>query len=196
MWVKSEYAGELAVLSAWVSMLVPWNVVRHASAPFESTVVFLRFALFEVQFRFPTRIAINNTEGETSIVDASRALAEAYPGSRVLGDLFVAVPPQTALFYEAPRLQQAGLVWSLSAMVFFGAFVLSLALYTNEAAVSEKLDVSEVRLMGALLLAGAVGSGVATVLYYLERPVVGTPIPVGVLVIGALGVVLLRTERV
>ena len=196
MWVKSEYAGELAVLSAWVSLLVPWNVAYQTRAPFDSTVVFLRFALFEVQFRFASQISINGTDGQQTMLDVPRALAETYPGTPLVGDIFVALPPQSALFFDAPRLQQAGLVWTLAAVAFLCALVLSIALYTREAAVSEYFDRSEVRLMGALLVAGAVGTAIATALYYLGRGVVGTPIPIGVLVIGALGVVLLQTERV
>ena len=75
MWVKSEYAGELAVISAWVSMLVPWNIAFQTKAPFQSTVVFLRFALFELQFRFASQITINDTQGETGMLDVPRALA-------------------------------------------------------------------------------------------------------------------------
>jgi len=196
MWVKSEYAGELAVISAWVSMLVPWNIAFQTKAPFQSTVVFLRFALFELQFRFASQITINDTQGETGMLDVPRALAETYPGTQVVGDAFVTTPPTSALFYDLASLQQAGIAWTVAALAFLAALALSIALYTREEAVRDALDVSEVRLMGALLVVGALGTGVATVLYYLQRGVVGTPIPVGVLLVGALGVVLLQTERV
>ncbi len=196
MWVKSEYAGELAVLSAWVSMLVPWNLVYHTGAAFESTVVFLRFALFEVQFRFASEIRINNTEGQQSTLDVPKALAETYPGTNVFGDVYLATPLEPALFYELPRLQQAGVAGLIAAGAFLGALVLSVALYLREEKVSTVLDGREVHLMGGLLVAGSLGTAVATVLYALQRTVAGTPIPIGVFVIGALGVVLLRTERV
>ncbi|MFC7134502.1 MULTISPECIES: DUF7549 family protein [Salinibaculum] len=191
MWVKSEYAGELAVLSAWVSMLVPWNVAFLTKAPFDSTVVFLRFALFEVQFRFPSELVFDGQQ-----LDVASALAETYPGTHFLGDAFLALPTAAITFYESPQLQQAGLAATGGALAFLAALALSVALYTREDAVADALDGREVQLMGTLLLAGAAGTAVATALYYLERGLVGTPIPVGVLVVGALGAVLLRTERV
>lgn len=198
MWVKSEYAGELAVLSAWVSLLVPWNIVYHTKAPLESTVYFLRFALFEIQFRAPSEITLNATDVGRGVqqVDVEAILAQQYPGTNLVGDFFLTTPPTSALFYETSRLQQAGWVWTVGALCFFAAFVLSLALYFREEAVSERLPLSEVRLMGALLGVGALGTLAATVLYYLQRSVVGFPIPIGALIIGFLAVVLLQTERV
>lgn len=191
MWVKSEYAGELAVLSAWVSMLVPWNVAFLTKAPVQSTVVFLRFALFEAQFRFPSEIIVGNQRA-----DVAGVLAETYPGTHFIGDAFLALPSDAITFYESPQLQQAGLAATGAALAFLAALALSVALYTREDAVTDALDGREVQLMGALLLAGAAGTAVATAMYYAERGIVGTPIPVGVLVVGALGAVLLRTERV
>ena len=105
-------------------------------------------------------------------------------------------PPTSALFYDLATLRQAGIAWTVAALAFLAALALSIALYTREEAVRDALDISEVRLMGALLVVGALGTGIATVLYYFQRGVVGTPIPVGVLLVGALGVVLLQTERV
>lgn len=201
MWVRSEYAGELAVLSAWVSMLLPWNVVwkgiEHAEFPVDSSVVFLRFALLELQIRGAGTIRANATAiGEgVQRIDASALLAQQYPGTEVFADFFVATPPGSALFYSSPHLFRASLAWTFGAVAFLSAFVLSLALYFREEQVREHIPVSEVRLMGGLLGLGVLGTAVATGLYYVGRDVAGTPIPVGVLVIAALAVVLLQTER-
>jgi uncharacterized protein (TIGR04206 family) len=197
MWVKSEYASELAVLSAWVAMVLPWNVVYFPNAAGGSTVVFLRFALVEIQVRAATIITlVNNRTGDVRRVAADGLLAQQFPGTELAADVFVTTPPTSALFYEAPELQQASLAWTVAAASFLLAFVLSLALYTKEEAVRERLPVDPVRLLGALLAAGTVGTALATWLYYLARDLAGTPIPVGVVIIGVLAVVLLRAERV
>lgn len=201
MWVRSAYASELAVLSAWVSMLVPWNVswklVDHAGFPLDSTVVFLRFALVELQFRSVATIRANTTGigGGVERLDTAGLLAQQYPGTELLAGFYVATPLEAATFYESASLAQASLVWTAGSVAFLLAFGLSLALYFREATVRERLPVSEVRLMGALLGIGAVATAAATALYHSGRDIVGTPLPVGVVVIGALALVLLQTER-
>jgi hypothetical protein len=191
MWVRSEYASELAVLSAWLAALVPWNVAYHARAPLDSTVFFVRFALVELQLRAASEIVV---DGEALDVDA--ALATQYPGTELVGDFFLTTPPTSALFYGSSGLGTAGWIWSLASLCFLAALALSLALYVREDAVRARLPVSEVRLMGVLLAVGALGTAAATVLYYTRREIVGVPIPVGVVVVGILAAVLLRTERV
>ncbi len=201
MWVRSEYAGELAVLSAWVSVLLPWNVswktVEHAAFPVDSTVVFLRFAFVELQLRGAGTIEANATAIGKGVerINASGLLAQQYPGTELVADFFVATPPGSALFYGSSTLFNAGLAWTVGAAALLVGFALSLALYAREEQVRERLPVSEVRLMGGLLGVSALGMAVATGLYYLGRDVAGTPIPVGVVIIAALAAVLLRTER-
>lgn len=46
MWVRSEYAGELAVLSAWLCSLMPW-VVTYVP---QGTQIRIHFGYFFVQF--------------------------------------------------------------------------------------------------------------------------------------------------
>jgi uncharacterized protein (TIGR04206 family) len=41
MWVKSEYAGEVAVLSTWLSALMPWSVSFLSAA--DGSAIWLRF---------------------------------------------------------------------------------------------------------------------------------------------------------
>ncbi|MFC6793876.1 hypothetical protein ACFQFH_05355 [Halobaculum halobium] len=50
VWVRSEYAGELAVLSTWVAALLPWNLFYGAVAG--GTVLFVRFPLFQIRYAF------------------------------------------------------------------------------------------------------------------------------------------------
>jgi len=192
MWVRSEYAGELAVLSAWIAVLLPWNVTYHDAAPpdGQATVYFFRFAFFEVQFRRPWAFELN---GETVI--ATEPLELTYAGWELFGNVFLATPPSSAMFYEE-TLAQASLAWSVAALGFLLAFALSLALYFREDAVAARLPVSAVRLMGGPLAVGALGSAVATVLFFRADATNGLSLPVGVLVVGVLAVVLLQTEQV
>lgn len=192
MWVRSEYAGELAVLSAWISVLLPWNITYQGSAPPDGlgTVYFFRFAFFEIQFRRPWVFEING-----DVTRATEPLDATYAGSQLFGNVFVTTPPSAASFYDG-ALGQASLLWAGAALVFAAAFLLSLALYFRENAVAERLPVSEVRLMGALLVVGALGTAAASVQYFTTDVTGGIPIPVGVIVVGVLGLVLLQTEAV
>lgn len=190
MWVRSKYTSELAVLAAWVSLLVPWNIVYHGDAPVGGTVVFLRFALFEIQIRDPGAFTLN---GQTVV--ASEPLELTYAGTELVGSFFITSPPGSLQFYDG-TLQQASLVWTVAAGVFILAFLLSLALYFRTEQTVDRLPTSEVRLMGLLLGVSALGLAGASAMYYLERSTMGIPIPVGVLVVGALSVVLLQTEEV
>jgi hypothetical protein len=219
MWVRSEYANELAVLSAWLSVLVPWNVTQHTrtdtlslldgllNADAESNIFFLRFPFLEIQLRRPggvnpDKFVQNGSveEGSTAAqrlkeADASEALDSAYAGTELIDGLFVTTPLTSMGFYDG-ALWQASLLWTIAALAFVLAFTLSLALYFREEPVADRLPVSAVRLMGTLLGIGALGTAGASVLYFLERDLVGFPIPAGVIVVGILATVLLQTEEV
>lgn len=192
MWVRSEYAGELAVLSAWIAALLPWNVAYQSSAPPDglATVYFLRFAFFEIQFRRPWVFEIN---GDVTV--AMEPLDLTYPGTQLFGNVYATLPSSSTAFYEG-TMGQASLLWTVAALAFALAFALSLALYFREEEVAEGLPVSEIHLMGALLAVGALGTGAASALYLTARDSTGIPIPVGAIVVGVLAVVLLRTEKV
>lgn len=196
MWVRSKYTSELAVLAAWVSLLVPWNVVYHSSATVEEfpavegTIFYLRFALFELQFRQQTAV-----DGEIAIENFDEFLDAQYAGTELFRGIYVTSPPTSSMVYDGTLLQ-ASLLWTVAAIAFALAFALSLVLYFRTEATVERLPVSEVRVMGTLLGVAAVAMAGSSWLYYLERDTVGTPIPVGVLVIGALSFVLLRMKEV
>lgn len=206
MWVRSAYTSELAVLAAWLSVFVPWNVAYFSrevdtfvpgealdafglSGSETTTMFVLRFPFFELQFRDET-LAFNGIG-----VDITDSLAGEYPGTALAGEIYLTSPPTSAAFYEG-ALWYASLLWTLAAVAFALALALSLALYFRTDWTLERLPASEVRVMGALLGLAALGVAGASLLYSLERDVVGTPIPVGVFVVGALAVVLLRTEEV
>jgi hypothetical protein len=192
MWVRSEYAGELAVLSAWLSVLLPWNITYHSNAPpnGEAAVYFFRFAFFEIQFRQPWVFEVN---GETTI--ATEPLELTYAGTQLFGDVFVATPVGSLQFY-GETLAQASVAWTLAAVGFGLAFALSLALYFREQEVSAALPVSEVQLMGGLLAVGALATAASTVLFFQADHTRGITLPVGVVVVGLLAVVLLQTEKI
>jgi hypothetical protein len=190
VWVKADYAEELSVLAAWLSLLLPWNVVYLAEGPLGSKLVFLRFPLAELQVRWASQISL---EGQD--LSAAPALVAQYPGTRLAGDVFLATPVQAMLHYNAGMFA-GSLAWTVGAVAILLAFGLSLWLYVAEDAVAARLPVDPVRLMGWLLAAVAGATAVATVFYWTSRNVAGVPIPVGVPIVGLLALALLRAERV
>ena len=159
VWVDREHAGALAVVSAWLAALLPWNVTYSSvGGPW---VLFIRFPFFE--FRYAN-------------VDGS-----------VFRSVLGAIQLRTG-----EGLELATRIWGLGALVILAALVLSVVYYTNQ----DRLEASRVhpvRLMGGLL-------GLATVLFAVSTVFVstggfgGTPIPVGVVLLGLLAVILLRAE--
>ena len=47
MWVRSEYAGELAVLSAWLCALLPWSVSYATPGDVEVFRIHFPYLLFQ-----------------------------------------------------------------------------------------------------------------------------------------------------
>lgn len=194
-WVRSEYAGEFAVISAWIAMVLPWNVVYHPDAPIDSTVVFFRFSVFELQLRFPTVF-----EAGDQLVSAANALATLYPGIRLFSGVFVTTPGGAISHYasleSASQYMYLGsYAWALGAVTLLCSFAVSVAFYLREEAFVERSPVDPVRLIGGLLAVATGATAAASVLYYLERDLAGVPIPIGVLIMGALATALLRVER-
>ncbi|MFW6017419.1 MAG: DUF7549 family protein [Halapricum sp.] len=188
-WVRSEYAGEFAVLSAWIAMVLPWNVVYHPDAPLDSTVVFVRFSIVELQVRFPVVFAVGD-----QLVSAANALATQYPGTQLASGLFVASPLGAVGHYDG-YMQLGSIAWALAAVVLVGTFAFSLAFYRREAAVIERSPVDPVRVIGWALAAATVATAAASVLYFLDRDLAGVPVPIGTLIMGALATAALRAEQ-
>lgn len=199
-WVRSDYAGELAVLSAWLSMVLPWNVVYQPAAPLNSTVVFFRFSVFELQVRFPFIFEFGG-----DIVTAAEALAIEFPGTKLIWGMFVTTPVGALSHYGEMAASRDGtgqflflgsVAWAVAAVVLVVALVVSVVLYLREAEFERRSPVDPVRLIGVLLGAATVATAAASVLYVLDSDVAGIPIPVGVVLMGVLSVTLLRVERV
>lgn len=194
-WIDEEYADEVAVVSTWLVTFLPWSVSYAAYTgdnPVESLLVFLRFPVFELQARFPGEVTV-----EGQVVDAGipETLAAKYGGIASIGSVHLGVPPLRLEAVEGTVLV-AHALWSVAAVLTVGLFVLSLAMYLREDAVSDLLPVGYVRLTSiafgvlTLVLVGA------TVAFALSDAGYGTPVPVGLPVIGAFAVLLWRAEQV
>lgn len=148
LWVRSEYAGELAVLSAWIAALLPWSVT--ATRALGGSLLLVRFPLFEVQYRIglPLGRAVD-------VVDPLSA-ASAQTGTTA------------ATGYD---------VWTAGALVVAAALSLSLAYYAAEERL-EAAPLDPVRTMGLLLLGGSVLLGAATVSLFGGFPGLTVPVGV------------------
>ncbi|WP_313690878.1 DUF7549 family protein [Halorarum halobium] len=175
VWVRSEYAPELAVLSTWLSVLIPWNVF-HGSVG-GGSILLVRFPLLEIQYAFGVPLA-----RATSLRDPLSAY-QLQAGQSVAG---------------------AYAAWLVGAGVLLVAVAVSVHYYREEAR-AESWSVDPVRLLGSLLTATGVVFGVASVLLTgglfgvdlgVGGGLAGTSIPLGVPFYLAFGVLLLRADRV
>lgn len=166
MWVRSEYAGEFAVLSAWLCALLPWslNVARGAEG-----LWLFRIHFVYLFFQFVPGVDLG--EGYVPWVFVHEGPGFPEGGGAVLG-------------YQ---------LWIAGAAVFTVALALSLVYYVYDDRLEERSPVDPVRVMGGLLIASAVPLTVAT--YYLATSLVGSTIPVGVPFMYVLGGLLLVAER-
>lgn len=165
MWVRSEYAGEFAVLSAWLCALLPWslNVARGEG------VWLFRIHFVYLFFQFVPGIDLG--EGYVPWVFVHEGAGFPDGGPAVVG-------------YQ---------LWIVGAAVFTLALALSVAYYVYDDRLEERSPVDPVRAMGGLLVAAAVPLAVAT--YYLASGLVGYTVPVGTLFMFVLGGLLLVVER-
>lgn len=132
LWVDAEYTDEFAVLSAWLGILVPWNITY--SALDIGNVLFVRFPLFQVRYTFGIPFA-----QAVSLSTAPGALA----------------------FQAGQTIAVAYRVWVLGAAIFGLALLLSIVMFVaDEQLDGVRVDFS--RVMGWLLLATAVVLTAAT----------------------------------
>lgn len=165
MWVRSEYAGELAVLSAWLGAFVPWEV-SLVSAIAGGNAVFVRFPFVEVRYALGLPV-----ERSTLLLDPVSAL----------------------VFYRGTAVVVGYRAWLVGAVLVAAALFLSVVYYSREERV-EAGPVDPVRLMGALLTGAGVSFAVAAYLI-ATRGLPAIPLPVGAVLLLVLGIVLLRVER-
>ncbi|MFB6184217.1 MAG: hypothetical protein ABEI96_06640 [Haloarculaceae archaeon] len=162
MWVRSEYAGELAVVAAWLAALLPWSV---SVVPQAYGLVVIRFVFFRVQY----------VTGASLSTNVSRPF------------LFVFQMPG---FHGTADLVTASEIWLAGAGVVALAVALSVVYYGFEERV-EASPVDPVRLMGGLLVVGALVHTVSLYLFFQAQPTY----PVGVVLMWVLAAVLLGVER-
>jgi len=173
VWVKSEYAEELAVLVTWLSLLVPWSI-SYGSFPVTAssnlTLVILRFPFVAMRYQFGVQLLSGTTVDSPvgyrqEVLNAGGDAASQLPGF----DL-----------------------WLVAVVVLALAFVLSVLMYFEVDAL-DGLPVDPVRLQGALLLAvGGLFLGASAVLYSTQTALF---VPFGVFLHLAFGVILLRVDR-
>lgn len=168
-WVRSEYAGELAVVSAWLAALLPWNVTYATIFEGEVSVLSIRFPF--VQLRYLLGIDLPGSETvDVSHPVAARGTVEGTP----------------VLVYD---------LWIAGAVFVLAAVALSVVMYLREDWTIELLPSSPVRVMGGLL-GGATVLLTASTGAILTRGEFGggLPIPIGLLVLGVLSWALLTVE--
>ncbi|WP_435185006.1 DUF7549 family protein [Halobellus sp. EA9] len=165
VWVRSEYAGELAVVSTWLAALIPWNVT-YSSDVSGGAVLFVRFPFFQVRYAFGVPLA--------------RRVAVSDPLSAIA-------------FQSGQTIQAAYQAWAFGAAVLAVGVLVAVAYYLDEERV-ESGPVDPVRFLGGILgLSGLVLAGATYLL--VTRGFPGIPLPVGVVFLLVLGGVLLTVER-
>ncbi len=146
-WVKSEYAGELAVLSTWLVALAPWSASVFEVS--NLTVVALRFLPFRFQFIF----------GAT--LDNERPFLWAW---------------EVARFQQSAELTLAGYAGFAAFLLFAVPFALSLFYYFEEERLTDALPVDPVALFGWLLAGVAALTLAATALFVRYFPGLTVPV--------------------
>ena len=165
MWVRSEYAGELAVLSAWLCALLPWSV----SYATPGGVRVFRIHFLYVLFQFVPGVDLG--QGPVPFVPV-------VDGAAFANDDAVAV---------AYRL------WLLAALVFALVLAWSVAYYVTDDRLEARSPLDPVRVMGALLVLTALPLSAAT--YYLVVALPALTVPVGVVFMYLFGGLLLVVDR-
>lgn len=136
-WVKSKYAGELAVLSTWLVAVAPWSVSVFGNG--QVTGVVFRFLPFRVQYLYG--ISIPN---ELNFIWAWEAMQfPEFTGlSGTLGTVALAlfaVAFGASLYYYKREAEFADRL-SLDPVRFFGALLGAVGLLTLGATVLLNLD--------------------------------------------------------
>lgn len=167
-WVRSEYAGELAVISAWLAALLPWNITYATILEDEVTVLLVRFPFVQLRYLLgidlpgegPVRI--DHPIGARGIVDGSGLLV-----------------------YD---------LWIVGAAFVLVAVGLSIVMYLREERTAKLLPYSPVRVMGGLLGLATVCLSASTAAIVRHGEFGGVPIPIGLVVLGALSWILLTVD--
>jgi len=146
-WVKSEYAGELAVLSTWLVGLAPWAVSVFGQSGL--TVVALRF--------LPIRLLY--------ILGAELPNEQPFLPAWAVAD-----------FQQSAELTVAGHLGFAALVVYAVPFVLSLYYYFEEERITAALPVDPVRLFAGLLGLVGVLTAASTALFVRYFPGTTLPV--------------------
>jgi uncharacterized protein (TIGR04206 family) len=146
-WVKSEYAGELAVLSTWLVGLAPWAVSVFGQGGL--TVVALRFLPFRLLY----------------------ILGAQLPNEQPLLPAWA-----VADFQGSAELTVAGHLGFAALGIYAVPFVLSLYYYFEEERITAAVPVDPVRLFGGLLGLVGVMTMVASLLFVSYFPGTTLPV--------------------
>lgn len=169
-WVDSEYAGELAVVSAWLAALLPWSVTVRSGTLLgqNASLVVVRFPLAMFQFLFGPEV-----QGFDSFVPVWAA-----PG-----------------FTGSEAVTTAYTVWLAGGVLVTLAVAFSGLYYARDELVEARSPVDPVRVMGALLLPGGLLLFAAVVLLFQAQGGITVPIGAGLVpVLGGLLLVVKRTD--
>lgn len=169
LWVNPEYSREFAVLSAWLSLLLPWSLTYGQLGGSGSGTIF--------QMRFPY-VMVQYVSGVPFVEAFQLRFAH------------------RLMALEAGNNE--GLViafglWFVASLVLTVAFALSLLLYAEADVLDDYGEMAPVRAMGVLLLIVAVVATAADV--YLWNHMPGRQIPVFTLFYYVFAVVLLAIEE-
>lgn len=166
-WVKSEYAGEFAVLSTWIVALLPWSttVMNIQFQGANASVVVIRFLYFRLQYIF----GISFGSQERPFL------------------LFT-----DAVSFNPEPLALASWLWVAGALLSLVPVGISVAYYTSEQETETRLPADPVRIQGVLLgLVGAILLASTAVI----MPEQDVTVPVGALFALAFSYLLLTVER-
>ncbi|WP_323676469.1 hypothetical protein [Halorubellus sp. PRR65] len=174
VWVKSEYAEELAVLVTWLSALVPWSISYGSFAVTSGgdlTLVILRFPFVGIRYQLGVQIL-----GGTSVRTPLQFRQEVLNAG---GSASAQVPG-----YD---------LWLVGLAILAVAVLVSLLLYFEVEDALDAIPADPVRVLGALLLGVAVALLGST--YVLFTSQAALFVPFGVFLQLAFGVILLRVDR-
>lgn len=132
MWVRSDYAEELAVACAWLAALIPWNVSFNDLGS-TGSLLFVRFPFFQVRYTWGVPLAraisLDSVLGALSR-QSTTTLGEAYLGwAAGAGVVLVAVALGVAMYAELDVLDRVPTVRSVGALLLLAGLVFAVATY-------------------------------------------------------------------
>lgn len=145
-WVRSEYAGALAVLCTWAAAVLPWSVTYFSVGSITQVLIRLHWGVFRFQFGAPEELVLPSVTVLGALEDASSA-----------------------------GVRQATLVWIGAAAVMTVLVAFSVVYYLREDRV-EALPVDPVRLTGWAMLVVAVAHAASLWLFLQYRAGTTVPV--------------------